>query len=291
MKKRAFTLVELLVVISIIAILLAVLLPSLNSAREQAKRITCAAQQKQCGSGFFMYAQSNIDKLPLCRFMSGQFNNTNNPFWSYFAFEIDLAKVNDPSIKFPNYLKDYPAVGSKPAYGNSWGYGSLFLAGILKEPKTFYCASARDIKYKYSSYATPPHTWPWRYEDATDTDAGQKHVRVGYNYVPQSKFEKDSDGYPAIAKTLTKLDNKKMISADVLISLNNLAHKMAKREGVNLLLGDGSVSYRNNPIAFEKAIWEPKGYPDINHYYHTFRTVILALEGDDTKARRILKLP
>jgi len=64
-KRFAFTLVELLVVISIIAVLLAVLMPSLNRAREQAKRVTCASNVKQIGLGLTMYALENNDNFPL----------------------------------------------------------------------------------------------------------------------------------------------------------------------------------------------------------------------------------
>jgi prepilin-type N-terminal cleavage/methylation domain-containing protein len=59
-----FTLVELLVVISIIALLMAILLPALARARELGKRAVCLNQIKQLGVAWYIYCDDNGERLP-----------------------------------------------------------------------------------------------------------------------------------------------------------------------------------------------------------------------------------
>ena len=65
-KRTGFTLVELLVVISIIALLLSILMPAMGKARKKAQSVVCMSNQRQIGLGMQLYLQDNRGTFMLC---------------------------------------------------------------------------------------------------------------------------------------------------------------------------------------------------------------------------------
>ena len=81
----AFTLVELLVVIGIIALLISILLPSLAKARESANRVACLSNLRQLYMGLSAYAADNKGSFPTKR-VPGNLNRWPEPeFWNQWV--------------------------------------------------------------------------------------------------------------------------------------------------------------------------------------------------------------
>ena len=114
MKRRsAFSLVELLVVIGIIALLMAILLPAMNRARETARTVQCAAQFRQIGQAVYNYANSNRGMLPA---WSSKHNWPDDPYaddpdgpgWlvllaPYIGVKPDSAIYTCPAAPMPDH--------------------------------------------------------------------------------------------------------------------------------------------------------------------------------------------
>jgi prepilin-type processing-associated H-X9-DG protein len=103
-------LIELLVVIAIIAILAALLLPALSSAKARGIRIACMNNLKQVQTCWLMYAHDNEDIIPPNNFVYSVFmGTTNNPSlgedglsWCRGLAPLDTNDINDAtSVLFP----------------------------------------------------------------------------------------------------------------------------------------------------------------------------------------------
>lgn len=62
--RRAFTLIELVITLGIVALLIGLLTPALGAARETAQRLGCASNEYGLGSGLSLYARDHRDSLP-----------------------------------------------------------------------------------------------------------------------------------------------------------------------------------------------------------------------------------
>jgi prepilin-type N-terminal cleavage/methylation domain-containing protein/prepilin-type processing-associated H-X9-DG protein len=99
-KSRAFTLIELLVVIGIIAVLMAILIPALGKAREQARVVSCSANAKQIGTIMVVYQSDNDEYVPVMRNKFTQVNAKSAflsiPFRNYSGKAVKLPEDLDP---------------------------------------------------------------------------------------------------------------------------------------------------------------------------------------------------
>src|SRR5678815_3508066 len=100
--RHAFSLVELLVVISIVGVLVALLLPSLGKAREVARRVSCASQMRQLFVAAACYTVDNKTRLPTV--FTEQPNTMSYGMWAVPTYRYAW-HINQPCTT--SLIKDY----------------------------------------------------------------------------------------------------------------------------------------------------------------------------------------
>ena len=112
-RKRGFTLVELLVVIAIIGILVALLLPSVQQAREAARRMQCANKLKQLGLAAHNYASANNDKFPRLAEPAGDFDVGNSWYVALLPYMEETAIFDQLDLTAHPWLAHSTATANK----------------------------------------------------------------------------------------------------------------------------------------------------------------------------------
>jgi prepilin-type N-terminal cleavage/methylation domain-containing protein len=161
---RAFTLVELLVVIGIIALLISILLPALSKARNQATLTVCSAQLRDFGNAVQLYAQDNHGSFP-------------GPCWDqmragYFQNSFGLPEYIHKYLRLP----DPSTVNGKPGYDANTPIimKSLLCPGYAANHQG---VSALGREWTYGCGGFDPYPW-FGYPDNFATQPSAFPIRV-----------------------------------------------------------------------------------------------------------------
>jgi prepilin-type N-terminal cleavage/methylation domain-containing protein len=276
--RRAFTLVELLVVIGIIAVLISLLLPTLGKAREAANRAKCLANLHSIHQLLVMYAGLNHDQVPLGYSGGDNGSSSTSESTSYYLTRASSAGgAPDP---------DSVLAGAPLRYV---GLGLLFKANLIKEGmgQAFYCPSfvEKDFQYNIPGNPWPPsinRTCRSGYNVRASTNNPNPNVTgstatdkvywgtggsAGSPFWPLKM--NGNSGSPVTPKTqqpmfkLAKLKSKAIVRD---MNSNNQWVDQCHKKGINVLYANGAASWvGREAIAKQIDIPQPNGWGDINY--------------------------
>jgi prepilin-type N-terminal cleavage/methylation domain-containing protein/prepilin-type processing-associated H-X9-DG protein len=238
-RRHGFTLVELLVVISIIALLAAILMPSLGNAREMARSAACLSNMKNIGSGLMVYQGDNRSYFPTnYNYINGESSGGGYYHWT--------AALN------PDQYVDAVNAGKYPKYAEQFVCPSHLVGGFA--PTNF--TSTR--------IPTPPPGQASQTAGIDDRQAPRLSYTSNEIIMPRKKYSAGHDG-----NSTTNTANLVLVSADEIESAQHTILMAEFSSSSNCIWGSsvgGGSAYKShrptNGIKSDQAggVFDGEGY-------------------------------